>query len=71
MNAEPHSHKPTIQRRYPSINEGEWELKYGDQTIRVCLEWRNPTARLVVTTQREIIDELDRQLARLTQAPNN
>jgi len=25
----------------------------------------------VTTTQREIINELDRQLARLTQAPNN
>lgn len=47
MNAEPHTHTVDLHRYFRYIGKGSWQLTYGDQTVRVCMQYRTPSKRLV------------------------
>lgn len=47
MDAERHTHQPVVQRHFSALNEGAWELKYGDTREHICAGWRKPTERLI------------------------
>lgn len=60
MDATPHMHTPKIVRLYPFSEQGEYQLKYGDTTMRLCSEWREPTARDIRRVLPKVIKKHDK-----------
>lgn len=60
MKAEPHVHDAKLVREYPIGGYGNWELNYGDTTVRVCGEWRIPSDRDVRRALKRAVSQHDK-----------
>ena len=62
-NGRPHTHQVRVERRYESIQQGDWYVDYGYVRETICSERHLPTEELTVAATKRAIKKHDDMVA--------